>query len=637
MSTIVFQDGLLAPTVGADIVRDQLRLANRYRNDLTRWVRARRDAERELQLRAGMDVEMQAMLAAKEQLGLALDAIRASRKKSRSRSESDEMKATAKSARALVKEARKALALRREAVRPMIQAERDRLHERWLFIRRALREWSGLRHGTYIAVEASLDQACAETPLWDEGEPNDPSFVRWDGEGQIGVQLQGGRALAQVFGDDTFLRISRVPDKFAERGRDGRGGGRRRPQFAELWMRVGSDDDRAPVWAKWPMKMHRQIPDGSRVKRAMVSVRRCGPRELWTVELTVDLPDNYRYEPCGSGTVAIDVGWRVMGPGDLRVAAWHDDSGRSGTLRLTRPWIDALRKPQSLRSVRDEKLNAILPRLCAWMRERLDALPDWLLRSTVGRRDALPSPAQAVAWIGQWRSHARLASLERTWQKNRWTGDKMGYTMLAGWRYRDHHLWEWESAQRRKSLLRRRDLYRVWSAKLARKYGTIIVEDFDRRRVSRTPEPDEDPGNQKAMSNRQLSCTSELSSCIKNAASSRGAVHEKLNPADTTRECPWEDCGYIEKWDAAASVDRVPPCPKCNRTWDQDDGAAIVLLRRWSRERSGGSQDPAGARDEANDNGSNGKGETKWVRVARQRAEKVARMDAARNGAASEA
>ena len=74
---------------------------------------------------------------------------------------------------------------------------------------------------------------------------------------------------------------------------------------------------------------------------------------------------------------------------------------------------------------------------------------------------------------------------------------------------------------------------------------------------------------------------------------------------------------------------------ECGAAWDQDvTGAPTILLARW-RERPGDAKMLVGARDGENGNDPAEKKESRWARVKRLRAEKEARMSAAREAAGS--
>lgn len=637
----VYRYGLRTPTVNADLVRQQLRLAWEYRRALTQAREVAREARRQVERDSGLGSELEDVRAAEERAAELGSLARQARQQGRSREAVPAaLRAELTAARASVRDARRALSDRRKALREQMAPARDRAHEEWLQARRKLRgEYAarGLRHGTYTAVEDAVEQSDKTTPLWEGAEPNRIRWPSWTGEGRFGEQIQGGLTLAFLAEGNT--RCVLPPGR-----------------YTTLRLRVGSEDDRSPVWAEFPAKIHRPIPEGSTVKRAMVQLRREGPREIWTLDLVVDEPADYRREPCGEGVVAVDIGWRRYPDRDgLRVAAWHDGQGRSGMVELAAEQVTALRYPEDLRAQRDRNMDAMRSQVCALLREAGE-LPEWLRQATVRRGDDLPTSAQAVARLAQWRSPARWAWLVREVAKHQEpmaaaagslaSPGPSGRTrnegsaepgcrddlhelarVLEDWRYHDHHLWAWECGQRGKAIRRRQDHYRVTAAWLARTYQTVVVEVFDIRDVAERPEPDQSETQQteRARSWRQLAAVSTLRDAIRQAVMARGGEYIQVDAAHTTQECPFEDCQHIEPWDAAAQVDRRPPCPACGRMWDQDDGAARVMLRRHRRERKGGEKTVGSARS---DDAAVGCPEPRWQRVKRMRAEKVVRMEA---------
>lgn len=630
----VYQFGLRPPVENEPAIRQQLRLAWEYRVMLTRLARARRNVERELEQRAGLRAALDYVERASAAVASASAAVQKAKVQGRSRrAVPAELREALSLARASLKDAKAQLREDRSKLRDELRPELDDIHERWLSMRRSCRAASGLRHGTYTAVEDALEQACSSTPLWDNAKPNDPRWPPWTGAGRVGVQLQGGRDLGAVADGDTFLRIHLVPNQ----------GKRDWPRYGTLYLRIGSNEDRSPLWGAWPIKQHRPIPEHAIIKGAYVSLRREGPWERWTVELSVDESACVRKEKCGKGLVAVDIGWRRIGA-QLRVAAWHDENedrrvdGESrsggGTFVLGERTLQALRKPEELRGVRDTLLQQMRSALCAELHElarRADPndMPEWLLRATVRRRETLPSSAQAIAAIAQWRSHARFRRLALRWREHRWAGDDRALVILEWWRYRDHHLWEWESAQRNQALRRRRDQYRVWAAWLARTYEIVVLEHFDLAKLAKKPPAHEprDEQEERAARWRQLASTHELRDCIINAVKARGGRILKVKAEWSTQDCP--RCGCRQSWPAWATIERHPPCPECGCDWDQDDGSCIVMLNR-GRECLSDPKSPWIAREKKKRNKHARDGESRWQRVARLRAEKRARMEAAR-------
>jgi hypothetical protein len=620
MSIRVFKYGLLAPTINASLVRDQLRLAGRYRNTLTAIERARRAALRPLLQAHGDIPQLEASAArAESELDEALRAVRAARAATRSRSETAEMKSRVTDAREARRIAKGALTQARQAQKsdPAILAAKDRIHASALELTKSAREHCGVFWGSYLLVEDAAGDSFESTPMFDGIEPSDPRFVRFDGQGSIGVQIQpdkceacfardklvprpengGNRTLqpcphsvftsdAMFSGEDNRIRIERID-------------GRRNPI---LHLRIGSEEKRAPVWASFPMRLHRPFPPGSVVKRATVTVRRTGPRERWSVQFTLVLPDEVRI-PINDHRVAVDVGWRAMDDGTVRVGYLRGTDGYEHDMRLPARLVEAFGRPDGLRRTRDKNFNAIRPELVAFL--AANTVPDWLTQAT----DTLP----------YWRSAGRLAALTHRWAQNRFPGDEAAYDALEAWRYHDHHLWSWECDERSKHLGHRKDIYRVMARQLANRYERLVLEDFDLREVAQIPPPDsEEQDIAAARANRQRIAISELRLCLVNAFT--GARVDKVSAVDSTHIC--HACGALEEFDAAAKVDHT--CSGCATTWDQDKNACCILLTR--SEPAGDDGTPGGALGEETTTIT----ETRWQRAARLAAERAARNDAAR-------
>lgn len=596
MSVRVYRYGLLPPTKEADLVRSQMRAAHNYRNVLTEIERGRRAALREIDT---SHAESAALAAAvretREAEDKAVRELRATRAKTRSRSETEAQREAVKAARLAKREAVRAFAEQRKRLREdaTVEAARDAINERAAELRRSAREHCGVHWGSYLIVEDAM-QAAAKAPLYDGDEPNDPRFVHWASEGHVGVQLQGGLDVADVWAHrgDTQLQIEPVNE--AAWHSEVRGE-RRRLSRTTLRMRVQSDG-RQPVWAEWPMIMHRPLPDGGQIKRARVSLRKTGPREVWSVDITVQTAAP-PVRTCGKGAVGIDLGWRLM-PNGLRVAAWRGSDGEAGelVLPLETEALGGIRKAEELRGLRDDKFNAARAGLVEWLRGR--EVPAWL--------------RQATTTLPMWRSAGRLAALAKRWRSERFEGDEAGYDNLEHWRYRDHHLWSWETSQRAKSLRRRREEYRIFAAMLATRYETIVLEDFDLRDVAAKPKPEKvESENQTARSHRQLAAVSELRLTLINAAGARGAAVAKVDAAYTTRIC--HACGLVETWDQANVLSHK--CSGCEATWDQDANAAVNILERWNAEQKSG-----GARDTKTSEPK----EDRWVKARRMKREKDA-------------
>ncbi len=597
----VYRYGLRPPTENEALVREQMHLAHKYRNVLTEIERGRRAAIRDLVdgreeisslLRSAREADERARIAS-----LALSAVRT---ESRSRSGAETEVAALTQARTLRNEALRALDSARRAAQktPEIVAAVDRIAALRLEIFHSARAHSGLFWGTYQLVEDAMT-AASKMPLWDGVEGSDPRFSRWDGSAEVGVQITNGMDATKAFGDDTRVRIGPVDPRAWERCE-----GYRQLSRTTLSMRVKSDGQR-PVWAQWPLIMHRGFPEGARIKRAAVHVRKIGPHEEWWVTFTVDMPE-IPARNTELGSVAIDLGWRQIG-NELRVASWCASSGETGELRLDGRTLGALEKPSGLRATRDGNFNLAreaLKRALAIIPE----LPEWIVKRT--------------ATMSLWHSCDRLASLAVEWRTNRFYGDDAAFAGVEAWRKQDKHLWCWEANGRDQALRRRKDMYRVFAARLAAAHGTLALEQFDLRTIARKPAPtDAENTNETARGNRQFAAVSELQLILEQAFESRGGKIIYVDPNGTTREC--HACLAVNDFDAAGQLSHT--CFSCGTRWDQDENAARNILRRSLDSRF------IGARKARKTKVSADPSETRWIRAKRLREEKEARKEVLAN------
>jgi hypothetical protein len=544
----IYEYGLLPPTLNEQLVEDQMRAGHRYRNALVEIERERR--ERVAAVMTGhvdtepLADEIATLSEERERLRLQ---IRKHRATTRSRSEAAEDRARVRDLGARLKDLRAQLRAAKATIAadPEIQAKLAEI-EKWSRNRvKEERARCGAYWGTYLLAEAAADQARkSKTP---------PRFARWTGEGRVSVQLQGGMEIDEL-ATDTRLQIHMASDH-----RTGRRAGTRR----KLRLRIGSDG-RAPIWAEWPMIMHRPLPEGSRIKTATVQRRRRDCRTWdWRVQILVDIPDGSARSAPDGGAVALNLGWAQV-EGGIRAGYVRGTDGRAREVVLPRSIIDRIEKSESIRSIRDRALDAMQPAL-------IEAI------------GAIAGPPQDLVerceHMHAWRSPARFAALARWWRERRFDGDAEAYDILESWRYRDEHLQRYEAGLLRGALGHRREVYRTLAAELARTYRMLVVDDTDLRAMQRSPAPESERTEiDVAKRNQRHAAGSELRAALVSAFGERRTV--VLPAQDVTRRC--HECGSIEQWDRAASG-RLHTCSQCGVQWDQDDNACRNLLREWSR------------------------------------------------------
>lgn len=595
----VYRYGLLAPTMNGKLVKEQMRAAHRYRNALIEIECARRDALRRLLTESGLRELEEETAAANEAVHAAAAAAREARMTVQSKSEPIDARQRMRDAREVSRRALDALRVRRREVREnhAVQRAMDEINERAARLRRGARALCGVYWGTYLLVE-DADHRARAAALYDGAQPNNPRCSRFVGAGRVGVQIQKGFPCETLFGSDARLRVAPVDSGAWHSMRRGE---RRQLSRTTLSLRIGSEG-RDPIWAQWPMLMHRPLPEGSIVKRATVSVRRRGPRDEWAVEITVDVADEIlavQRTDSNESAVAIHIGWRAIG-NELRVAAWAGSDGRSGELRLPASLLGAFAKVEELRSIRDRNLAAARDALSGWLAAAA-SIPEWLREATVG--------------IMEWRVPSRLAVLAKQWRNVRFVGDEKAYEALEAWRYHDYHLWSWEDSQRIHALRARRELYRIFAAQLAREYVSIVIEDFDLRVVAKRHLVEDASIEWRGLRrNRQAAAVSELRASLQNASKSRSARIELLDTRSFLQPC--HACGSKERFDSVEPLDHS--CSGCGAIWDRDSNAALVLLQRWRREHACGGEVAHADVD------TKPVPEGRWVRARRHRAEKDA-------------
>lgn len=559
MTVLIYKYGLLPPTINAELVNDQMRAGHHYRNTLVEIERERRRRISEV-MSSHEDTEplvAEISRLAKERDD-AREQIKRTRAKAKARVESADSRAHVRELGAQLKAMRDRF---KEAKRAIVTdfnvAARLAEIEQWSRTRvREERAKCGVYWGTYLLAEQAADQARkSKTP---------PQFQRWTGEGRVSAQLQGGLGLDELE-KDTQLQIHEAPDH-----RTGRRAGTRR----FLRLRVGSDG-RKPIWAEWPMTMHRPLPEGSRIKTVTVQRRRRDCRRWeWTVCILVDIPEASRRAAPADGAVALNLGWAQMAQG-VRAGYVLGTDGYEQEVLTPQSVIDRIRKAESIRSIRDLNLDAMRLALVEAMRQ-IPVLPDWLqARAILSRPDE--NNVCAINWhITHWRSAARFAALAFAWRSQRFDGDAQAYEPLEAWRYRDEHLQRYEAGLTRGALGHRKEGYRILSAMLAKRYRTLVIDDTDLRAMQRSPAPESERTEiATAKRNQRHAAGSELREALVSAFSGRVI---KLSAVDVTRTCHL--CHSIEQWDRVASG-RLHTCSNCAVQWDQDANACHNLLREW--------------------------------------------------------
>lgn len=572
--SVMYAYGAWEPVEGRDRVEQQMRQAHKYRNALVRNERNRRAAVecllRELSPElVAVDGLVADAVAARD---AAREAIQEASVQARKRVRPRELVEKVKQEKANLK----ILYDRRKTLRKELFASaswkdasasiEEKYHARALRLRAA----SGVYWGTYLHVEQSLAEMRKGAP---------PEFARWRGDGHLAVQLQKGLTIEEAFScQDPRIRIEPLPEPEPPDLIGPRLSQARRKR-TRVWLRVGSDG-RAPVWAVVPIVMHRAIPSDAQIKWVHLTRRLTARDERWEVIFSLARASGWAKEDrAATGDVAIDVGWRIrpgrkvtaalsrdaqgqyvlQNPGwtgnALRVAYWRGSDGEEGELCLPPRWLEEYKKTYDLQAIRRGHFNRMQELLVTWLKSA--SVPAWL--------------AGRLRGLAQWKSAERLLGVVEAWRDRRFPGDSVIIAALQEWRKRELHLWRYEAHRRDRLRAQRKYLYRVFAARLRRKYKTAHIEELDFRDFHVWPQPEAEPPNEIVRKHTRHAALSVLIEALKWSM----ADVVKVDPKHTTMRCI--HCGHVEDF-KREKLEKA--CSACGRREDQDRGAAVNIGRR---------------------------------------------------------
>lgn len=472
-----------------------------------------------------------------------------------------------KDIRAELKEARAVAKSRKAEARATAKPRLDELEaERRAAIKAARQAAAGdgLYWGSYNAVLEKF-QTARQNMLKKRGtgQACELRFQRWDGSASWTIQLVGGASWEDITsGRCQLVQIDHVPAGAWESVLRGE---RRRLSRTTGRIRIGSNEDRSPVWLEFPVTVHRPVPSSARVKMAHVVRKKTGLRWEWNLNLVVtdDLP-----EAATGPAVAVHFGFRREGD-VIRVATVYD--GQAFT-PVTVPYstIRATERSEGLRATLDGHVNALRDELAAWIKTNAGWLPDWI-------------GEQAKA-LHQWRSPARFVRLLDSWE--RFAGDEEIHARLDEFRRRYRHLYQWESDLRRKVTLRRREIFRNVAAQIAGMAGVVYLDDTDYAALARRPTPEDSLTNEVEAAVRHMAraaAPAELRAEIERCCAGKNVATSRIDPAYITRQCC--HCGNIAESGEIGVGVRIT-CPACGIEHDRDNNSVRNVWMRGERDRS---------------------------------------------------
>lgn len=382
-------------------------------------------------------------------------------------------------------------------------------------------------------------------------------------EDMVSVQATNGLSVESVWGKDGRVQLDPVdPRAWTSPVR----GERRRLARTTGRLRVGSDDDKNPVWLEFACVLHRPLPPTGKIRRVSVVTRRVATVQQMRLLVTVETPQAEQ-RPEQAPYIGIDIGWRRMGK-RLRVAMVVGPNGTAPReLALPGEFVEAMKKSEEIHSGRELDFNRARAKLSSWIQTQLAAsLPDWF--------------KEAVRYMEQWKAPGRLARLYWQWREGRFDGDGAAFGEVEEWFRHDRHLWDWEANARDQAIARRKNIFRGWASELARlandHKASLALERFDLRGVIGT---EDELKNASHM--RSLAGVGILRQTIRHTAAREGVPVAEVPSKDTTRMCNvcWTrdpDTKNLVQFDAASEV--RARCGICGTEWDQDENAAKNLI-----------------------------------------------------------
>ena len=507
----VYCYGLLSPTLNSDLVSQQIKLAHRYQNKLV---------EINLAYRSEYDAAMacDALTTIEKKIEEAPEGDRETLKKERSAIKAERRKVPEVVMALEAAKAKKENAIRE--ARHKVSHDPEPIQQGDSLIKPDPLYW-----GTYLIAEQAAEAAA--------GGFDKPKFHHFDGSGAVAVQIQKGMSVDRLLGgDDNRARLLATPVPVPDRNGS---------PLPRIRLRIGSDENKDPIWAEWPLIYHRNLPSNGSVKWLKVIRTKTATRTIWNLHVTLDVDIEEAKEVTGvpESVLALDLRWKgdhFSGNLTLRAGEWTDGNER-GAIMLDESVRGALDKADSLQSIRDDNLNEIHPKLIGW-----------------AKREGLPEEhKERLSRIATWESQSRFAGLAIWWRDHRIEGDSDVFNMLDSWRKRDKHLWLYEAGTRRRALSRRQHHYRNIAARLAKTHTCLVVERIALDKLAKKPEKD-DPGQKKARKQRVDTAPSVLRRAFVDAFRNQGKKIFEVSPGPLlTVWQSWCEHGGVEKKFAARS------------------------------------------------------------------------------------
>lgn len=560
---IVRQYGLLNPVDWGKDVSDELWRSNRFWNQLVEI--ERQNSEQYRQIMASSEslrtisqdieaLETERMMVIEER----------SRRRSSVRSKANADTGDLDERLDIIRDALRPLYAARKKLSMQARAELKPVLDELEIDRKAkvklARQSSGLFWGNYNAVIDSFNVARSKTLK----EGAQLRFRRFEGEGRLVNQIQGGMTVSTLMGGGH----SQVQLSITGRTHDGALTGMLRVKAF-----VARDEKNKPVprYVSFPIHLHRPIPADAVIKVVAVHISRVAEKMRYAVTFTCRGDDNL--EPAsGTGAAGCNLGWKSVKDG-LRVATVVSSDGTVEHLVLPNKWINRMSRVATLQGILDDAVNEILPKI----KLAISSLPAW--REDVQVEKYPPNIHRRLSAVYKAKKLSARSMLRLFWDlKLLWEGEPNSVPLLHElvddievWRKENKKILLEMANLRDKLLAQRKDLYRVFAKRLADRAGLVVIDDTSYRESAaiKKKSGEETTLYAAARANRVLAAPSSLKLAIEQSLAKRNGKIMKYNGRINLCRA----CGAI-----GHSGNIVVKCGHCGDVHDIDTNAASNLL-----------------------------------------------------------
>lgn len=271
-----------------------------------------------------------------------------------------------------------------------------------------MREESGLNHGTYIAVENSVEQAMKMA------KGADPKYKPWEfGGRKVGIQIQGGvlakdailgKSKKLAIWDQDIPRGARDPKKHHERMK---GSNRDRYRFCTARVMLRKNE-----YVTVNFLMHRPMPDDAKILWVYLVPRVKGDRITWTIQFTVSMDRPMIQRAFGEGVAYVRLCWSKCDDGIISATVNEKPVLVSNVVIRKLVAADDVRAAQSVlfEGKKGDRKGA-REMVADWM--DANKSPSWLVEMTA------PIPKtekrRGRAGLRKWKKHGLLRAVAKRW------------------------------------------------------------------------------------------------------------------------------------------------------------------------------------------------------------------------------